>query len=182
MARRKDSTPHVGTSQVQQSQRWHARMFVVALAAIALLATGVAGGLLLARGAAYLYAASPENPASIRGCVVRFDTLSSSGKSVVPRIHANSTHICVGVTSVAVDWQTGDLLVRNDGGPGKIVSLSVSTDETLTTRGITCGGSGGGISTRIRCYGRDGKRVPVYSLKMHSSRSNLWLSWFMWQD
>lgn len=89
--------------------------------------------------------------------------------------------MCVGVTSVAVDWgRTGDLIVRNKGGPGTIVSLTVSPDETLTARGISCGASGGLQLTRIRCHDRYGHHVPAYSLKMYGRYANYWLAWFMW--
>ncbi|MGH3734812.1 MAG: hypothetical protein ACRDT6_04195 [Micromonosporaceae bacterium] len=154
---------------------WLRRCLVVGL--VGVVAFG--GGVAFAED--YLRPADPANPISIRGCVIRFDTLSSTGKSVVPRIHANSTHMCVGVTSVKADWAgNGDLIVTNTGGPGVVVSLAVSPDETLVRKGISCGGSGGTYTTTVICYDRAGNHVPAYSLKMYGSTSNLWLNWTMW--
>ncbi|MGH3714446.1 MAG: hypothetical protein ACRDT4_13435 [Micromonosporaceae bacterium] len=149
----------------------------IVLAVVATL--GFGGG--VAFSDTYLRPTDPSNPISMRGCVIRFDTLSSTGNSVVPRIHANSTHMCVGVTKVAVNWSgDNELVITNDTAPQAVVSVSVSPDETLTRKGISCGASGGTSVTRIYCYDRAGTFVPASSLKMYSSLSNLWVSWTMW--
>lgn len=133
----------------------------------------------------YLHKADPDNPTAIRGCVIRFDQLSDSRKSVVPRIHANDSHACVGVTSVAVDWSAGssygDLVINNSGGSNNVITTFAEEDETLAKMDIQCGPSGGGTTTRIRCY-RDGVKIPAQSLAMYGPNVNLWVGWTMWMD
>lgn len=133
----------------------------------------------------YMHKAKPDNPMSIRGCVVRFDTLSKTGRTVVPRIHIGANHYCVGVTSVYADWSQGynrgSLVVKNTNGAQGFVTLVVDEDETLTKKGINCGGSGGGVTTVIRCYDRNGKFVPAWSKQLHGAGSNLWLMWVTWE-
>ncbi|TDE02814.1 hypothetical protein [Jiangella asiatica] len=151
-------------------------LLALAVAFVGGVATATAGG-------GYLREADVDNPIASRGCVIRFDTLSRSGASVVPRIHANETHACVGVTSLSVDWSSGssrgDLILNNTGGPGAVVSVTVEEDESLAARDIQCGPSGGGTTTRIRCY-RDGVKIPAYSLEMYGKNVNLWVGWDMW--
>jgi len=150
----------------------------VLLLAVAFLAGGMLGPL------AVQAVTAPENvnnPIAMRGCVIRFDTLSPTGKSVVPRIYENTAHACVGVTSVSVDWSNGDLVVRGNGS-NTVVSVVVSPDETLTAKGISAGASGGGNCTRVRFYDRDGHRVPAYSLDLYSPAANLWMMWAMWEQ
>lgn len=151
-------------------------------AAMALAAVGVfvAGGAVGAAADNYLRDASYKNKIAVRGCVVRFDERDPGGVTQ-PRIHANPSHYCVGVTGVAVNPDNGDLEVRSN-TRGPIVSLSVSPDETLAARGISCGGSGGGGITRIRCFDRDGAKVRADGPEIYGTYSNLWLTWFTWQD
>jgi len=130
----------------------------------------------------YTSPAGVGNPIALGGCVVRFDTLSTSGKSVVPRIHANAAHQCVGITSVAADWSDtwtrGDLIVTADGG-NDVVTFLVGSDTDFAQRGIMCGPSGGGTITRIRCY-RGGVKVPASSLDLYGPGMNLWLVALWW--
>lgn len=141
--------------------------------AIALLAmfTGTAAA------AGYLYAASADNPIAFRGCVVRFDKLSSSGKSVVPHIHANEGHYCVGFTRVEVDWESGNLVMIGSAGP--VVVAFADEDETFSRRGIMCGPSGGLSRTDISCY-RDGRKIPAYSTQLYGRFANLWIGAANW--
>ncbi len=145
----------------------------------ALLAALTVGGVTGAAANNYLRDAHHYNKIAIRGCVIRFDERDPEGVTV-PRIHANESHYCVGVTSLAVNPVNGDLEVRSN-TPGPIVSLSVSPDESLTKLGISCGGSGGGGITRIRCYDREGDPVRADSKEIYGQYNNLWLSWFTWQ-
>lgn len=146
----------------------------------------IVAGAFVATSLSYIHPESPDNPVAVRGCVIRFDELSATGKSVVPRIHANESHYCVGVTSVSADWSDdwtkGDLRIYNDGSADPIVSLVIDEDESFSQRGITCGGSGGGSLTRIRCYDRDGVKVPAYSLDLYGANMNLWVTWIMWDE
>jgi hypothetical protein len=125
---------------------------------------------------------SPAEPASshlvLGGCVIRFDTRSATGKSVVPRIHANSTHHCVGITSARADWSTGDLIIT--AGDSVVVTTIVGIEESFAKRNITCGPSGGGLTTRIQCY-REGVKVPAYSLALYGPTMNLWLIYEWWR-
>lgn len=150
------------------------RGVAVVLLAFALVAAGVAG----ATAENYLRDAKHDNKIAIRGCVIRFDEKDDAGKTV-PRIHANSSHYCVGVDRIGVE--DGDLVVYSN-TVGPIVSLAVSPDESLAEQGITCGGSGGGNRTAIRCYDRDGVKIDADSSRMHGTYNNLWLTWFTWQD
>lgn len=132
---------------------------------------------------AYSSPAHPDNPTAMRGCVIRFDTLSESGNSQIPRIHANESHQCVGVSSVYADWSDtstrGDLVLKGI-DTNRVVSISVTPDETMVALGIDCGPSGGGYTTRIRCYDRNGVKVPAYSLELYGPNTNLWITWVMW--
>ena len=132
---------------------------------------------------AYSSPAHPDNPTAMRGCVIRFDTLSDTGNSVIPRIHANESHQCVGVSSIYADWSDtstrGDLVIKGT-DTNRVVSIMVSPDETMVQRGISCGASGGGTTTRVRCYDRDGVKVPSYSLELYGPNTNLWMSWTVW--
>lgn len=122
--------------------------------------------------------AEPNGSVSIRGCVIRFDELTPTG-ATKPRIHANETHRCVGVTRVHADRESGDLFIRSD-SHAPIMSISVSPDETLAQRGITCGASGGIGLTRIRCFDRDGNQVAAHSAAIFGPRANLWVGWTSW--
>ncbi|HEY6739820.1 MAG TPA: hypothetical protein VI076_13325 [Actinopolymorphaceae bacterium] len=148
--------------------------------ALAITAAAVVGAGVGAAAENYLREAHHNNKIAIRGCVIRFDERDDAGKTV-PRIHANPSHYCVGVSSIAVNPDNGDLEVRS-ATKGPIVSLAVSPDETLTSRGISCGGSGGGGITRIRCFDRDGVRLRADGPELYGTYSNLWLTWFTWQD
>src|SRR5690606_1606707 len=114
---------------------------------------------------AYYRKPSIDNPMQLAGCVIRFDQLSPSGRSVVPRTHANVSHYNVGCPNVRVDdsddgtGKVGDLIIYQS-GTNRVVTAGVFVDETLAARDIYCGISGGGTSSRIRCF-QDGKFVPV---------------------
>ena len=153
------------------------RLMAILAAAIGVF---VAGGAVGVAADNYLREAKHDNKIAIRGCVVRFDERDAD-EVTQPRIHANQAHYCVGVTDITVNPENGDLEVRSD-TQGPIVSLAVSPDETLAARGISCGGSGGGGITRIRCFDRDGAPVRADGPEIYGTYSNLWLTWFTWQD
>lgn len=163
------------SGRIPTLSRMTRRIVAVVVLAFALVAAGVAG----ATAENYLRDASHDNKIAIRGCVIRFDERDAAGNTV-PRIHANSSHYCVGVTGLEVQ-DDGDLVVYSN-TVGPIVSLAVSPDETLAAKGLTCGGSGGGYSTTIRCYDRNGNKVAADSPTMYGAYSNMWLTWFTWQD
>lgn len=150
------------------------RTAIYALLATALVLLGVG----VATAADYLFPASTENPITQSGCVIRFDQKTSSGNTSA-RIHANSAHYCVGAQGVSTSYTSGDLVIKLH-TVGPIVSIAVSPDETLTSRGISCGASGGMGTISIRCYDRYGL-VKAYSRKMYGVYSNLWVGWTSWQ-
>lgn len=121
---------------------------------------------------------TPSPQITVRGCVIRFDERTSSG-ATKPRIHANETHRCVGVTRVYADRSTGELVIKSDVHE-PIISISVSPDETMVQRGISCGASGGLGVTRISCYDRDGKQVGADSRAIYGPSANLWVGWTSW--
>jgi hypothetical protein len=147
-------------------------LITIGLVMLTLLA-GTAGAV----GSAYMYAPSVDNPTAQSGCVIRFDEKTRAGNTR-PSIHANSTHYCLGVSSVSADYPSGDLVIDMQ-TVGPIVSIAVSPDETLVSRGIDCGASGGAGTIRVRCYDRYGK-VKAYSPKMYANTANLWLGWSSW--
>lgn len=150
----------------------------------AALATGVSA---TAGDDAYYRKPSIDNPMQLAGCVIRFDQLSPSGRSVVPRTHANVSHYNVGCPNVRVDdsddgtGKVGDLIIYQS-GTNRVVTAGVFVDETLAARDIYCGISGGGTSSRIRCF-QDGKFVPVTDkAAFYSKTANLWLLWVRWEE
>jgi hypothetical protein len=149
-------------------------LITIGLVMLTLLA-GTAGAV----GSAYMYAPSVDNPIATSGCVIRFDEKTRAGNTR-PTIHANSTHFCIGVTSVSAAYPSGDLVIKmNSVGP--IVNIALSPDETLVSRGIDCGASGGIGTVTIKCYDRFG-RVKAYSPKMYAKTSNLWFGATSWDQ
>lgn len=138
--------------------------------AIALMLAAALGGALL-----YLLGlgARPADAGEVydnftTGCIIRFS-------SATPQIHANAAHVNQGCVSLSIN-QNGSLVVKHE-TVGPIVSLSVDSDETLTKKGIQCGGSGGIGTTVVACYDRDGDRVRVDSTQIRHPYANLWLTW-----
>lgn len=151
-----------------------------ALVASVVGAAAFAGGTAMADS--FTQPSSPDNPLVQRGCVIRFDTKDSAGRTK-PRIHANTGHYCVGVNGDPTVDDKGRLVIPTDaqGQDQAAVSMAINSDETLTAKGISCGGSGGIGKTVISCYDRAGKQVRADSSTMYDRGSNLWLSWTTWQ-
>lgn len=153
---------------------WPRRLALATAAAVALTAAGTA--------AADTYLSPAEQATDnivLGGCVIRFDTLNSSGTRVVPRIHANAVHRCVGVTGVRVNT-AGSLVVNFDAAAEAVVSMMVGPDETFARWGIMCGPSVAPGHELVACY-RDGARVRADSLKLYSHTANLWLIMTWWR-
>lgn len=145
----------------------------------ALLAVLVVGGVTVFADRAGTVPASASNPIVSRGCVIRYDTLNAAGTAVVPRIYEDAGHICVGVTSVSLE-ANGDLRIENVGGPWKIVTTQVVLDESLAALRLTCGVSGGGLVSIVRCYWPNGVRVHHDDLAMYGPGRNLWFFALNW--
>lgn len=141
-------------------------------------------GFITAAEAAQLIQVTPEDPANpiaAKGCVIRFDTLNAAGTLVVPRIYEDSSHRCVGVTSVALETN-GDLRINNTGGIVQIVSAWAMPDETLAATFRSCGISGGGTVSIVRCYKADGTRVRFNNIDdVYGPGSNIWFGGFVWE-
>ena len=154
-------------------------LYVVGIAVVFLAGAALGPAAVKAAISGYISPASTSNPVALGGCVIRFDTLSASGKSVIPRIHANASHHCVGITSVRADWANGDLVVTSD--ESVVTTILVGTDESFAKRGLFVGPSGGGKETRIRIYDMQHHKIPAYSLKLYGPSMNLWLIAVWWK-
>lgn len=131
----------------------------------------------------YRDAIAPDIEWEIRTCVVRFEpgTVNGDGtfESGGPYIHANSTHVSVGVVDVHVTT-AGQLEVVNDGG-APIGSIACVPDESLVQRGIDLGPSGGAPGTRFTA-----RQEGVGQLNLTQQADwdaiagvncNVWLTW-----
>lgn len=112
----------------------------------------------------------------VSGCVIRF-----SDANAMPSIYANSTHQCAGVESVTVD-ASGALAIYQPPTKNPILFAVAQVDETLASRGIIVGPSGG--NNRTRYYFYDTKLDRKLNLRKKSDRmrlqgktSNLWVGW-----
>ena len=150
------------------------RLAVATAVAVACTAAGTAAG-----GSYLSPAEQATDNIALGGCVIRFDTLNAARTRVVPRIHANAVHRCVGVAGVHVNT-AGSLVVDFDAAADAVVSMMVGPDETFARWGIMCGPSVAAGSESVACY-RDGARVRADSLKLYSHTSNLWLIMTWWR-
>lgn len=115
-----------------------------------------------------------ETKTAWTGGVIRFDS-----RWGYPRVHTNSAHISVGIKDVSIN-DRGELVVKHEGGP--VVTMFASPDETLTTKGISVGLSGGGGLTKARFYdSRIGRQLDLSDggdwLRIYGRYSNLWIGW-----
>lgn len=134
----------------------------------ALAALGVAGAVATPLFLAHDSAAGGATT-SVTGCAIRF---TSDG----PRIHENSAHVCDGATSVRVQAD-GDLEIKQTSG-APIVSITVEEDETLSTRGIVAGPSGGTGTTIVRFFAtRSEQPVRADSPALQGGYPNIWVTW-----
>lgn len=147
------------------------------IAATAAGVLGLAGGVAIAQSqAATALSAAPadrvQSQLSIGGCVIR---LYAAG----PRIHANSSHTCVGVKSVGITGM-GRLQV-NYTQSGRTVGLTANADELLVARGIQAGVNGTTRYATITLYDSKLKRrlhlgrVGDYT-RASGSTANIWFS------
>lgn len=147
------------------------------IAAVTAAVIGTAGGAAISQSQAATAASDSaaqraQSQLSVGGCVIR---LYSAG----PRIHANSSHTCVGVKSVAVTGM-GRLQVKYVKS-GRTVSVNANSDEVLVGRGIQAGVDASSSYAKITLYDSRLKR------RLHLGRaadyrraagetSNLWFS------
>ncbi|MGQ0837414.1 hypothetical protein [Actinokineospora sp.] len=111
---------------------------------------------------------APSAVTTVTGCAIRF---TADG----PQIHENSTHACTGAKSVQV-LANGDLEITQT-RYAPIVSMTVEEDETLSTRGILAGPSGGAGRTVVRFFATRSE-VPVRadSPALQGELSNIWVT------
>lgn len=128
--------------------------------------------------AVFLVPADETSQANLvdRGCVIRFDEQDAAGNTV-PRIHANSAHVCVGVSSVEV---VGAALRVNLDSSQAVVDIQITEDETFTRLGISCGPSGGKGLVNVYCYDRTGVLMPADEI--YAVNANLWFHVTSWVE
>ena len=111
----------------------------------------------------------------IRGGVIRF---TDSG----PELHVNETHQSHGIlpNSVKIN-SSGDLEFRLDKSL-PVVTLWANADETLVSRGIAAGISGGGSLCVVRLHRADqpvGEKLDLRTVghygRVKGSTSNIWV-------
>lgn len=101
----------------------------------------------------YILQKAPIEEMVLQGGVIR---LQNSG----PTILSNTTHVSVGLKNVSIN-EDGNLVIIRDLQNSSLVSVDVTLDEDLASRGITCGTSGGGYKTIILFYNKDGKKLDL---------------------
>lgn len=146
------------------------RLIAVTMAGV----IGLAGGAAVAQTTAATAAGTQvaQSQLSVGGCVIR---LYAHG----PRIHANTTHTCVGVKSVRVT-NMGRLQVHYT-QRGRTVSVNANPDEVLVGRGIGAGVNSQSSYATVTLYDSRIKRRlnlkrPADYRRASGSTSNLWFS------
>lgn len=127
----------------------------------------------------YMVGARPAGNMLFSGCVIRF-----SDPDGWPSIHANGAHMSAGVSGVEVAsngrlrvWQT-----LKDPARYPVLFAFVQTDETLSSRGIMAGASGGTGDTEYVFYDtRLGRALDLTQrsdrMRLQGKNSNAWLGW-----
>ncbi|WP_435198461.1 hypothetical protein [Janibacter sp. GS2] len=109
------------------------------------------------------------------GCVLRMTTTGVT-------VHANTTHRCIGVSSVGIS-STGRIRVTaSPEQRGAVVNVQGDADETLTTRGIGLGVSASASTMNFSLYdSRLNRRLDLRKAadlrRVSGSTANVWLSW-----
>lgn len=119
----------------------------------------------------YLLYKAPIEEMVLQGGIIR---LKLNGPSIL----INKTHIPVGLSSVEIDIN-GNLVITRDAQTSSLVSIDVSLDEDLTSRGISCGVSGGGYKTHIHFYNRDGEKLNLNNRKHYAQISGPYTNLFI---
>jgi len=128
-------------------------------------------------GANYVFGPASASETLVSGCVLRFDTPDGS-----PRIHANYSHHCTGVSDVFIN-KNGDLEVTQTmAARNAVIFAFAQADETLVARDIQVGASGGINRTVYRFYdGKLGRKLNLRSAsdrkRIQGNSSNLWVGW-----
>lgn len=119
----------------------------------------------------FTHTEKPTSSLLIGGGVVRIDPTEGV------YLHTNETHHSVGIESVYIN-SGGDLEIKRYSG-SKVVSTSVTPDETIARLGITFGLSGGGTRSVLHAYNRQGQRLnlnnPEHFAQVASPTANLWV-------
>lgn len=104
---------------------------------------------------------------TVRGCPIRFD-----GTTGQPYIHTNNWHACPGVQRVYLE--NGNLVVEAD-FTGQIIAAVASPDETLASRGVTAGITGGGPKSTL-WFAINGTRVRLPDKRIYEGGwANVWV-------
>ena len=106
------------------------------------------------------------NPIVVRGCAIRM--------AAKPYMLENTAHSCTGFKKVF--YYKGWLQVISDSSL-PVVSVAVTTDESLVAKGIIAGASGGGSTTKIRFYStRKERTVPASAKILQCDKCNVWVT------
>ncbi|WP_068399947.1 hypothetical protein [Kribbia dieselivorans] len=109
----------------------------------------------------------------VTACTIRF-----SGAGYRPVVYANSAHLCTNVEAVSIK-PNGDLYVDFHRGSA-VLTVQVDEDETLTSRGISAGGSSGTNEVNVRFYDSRARRTLDLNRfadrkRVGGSGANIWL-------
>lgn len=114
---------------------------------------------------------------SFSGGCIRFGEKSKSNPGGI-YLHENNAHDSIGIRSFELD-DKGRLLVRHS-SPGPIVTMYATADESLVSRGIALGCSGGTGKTTIQVAQNgvplDLRRDADYK-RVSGQWCNAWLFW-----
>lgn len=143
------------------------KKFLSLVAAVGLvLGIGAGGATLVERvDTAPVQAAvfAQEEDVIVSGAVIRF---GENG----PYYHLNENHSAIGLIDTTVQpfinasgWL--EITLKDVPGTKSVASITFASDETLTARGVICGGSGGVNEIRFRCSkpseSNPGTQVPL---------------------
>ena len=95
-----------------------------------------------------------------------------------PQVHHNDTHTSSGIREVSINDQGRIEILHTS--PGPIITMSANADETLVSRGIAFGCSGG-VGRTLLIAAANGKRLDLsqddhYAL-LRGTAANVWVHW-----
>ena len=123
----------------------------------------------------------PDNTVKFRGGVIRIadgaHVYTSAMRIDNPGLYilTDSSHICVGLTDVWIDVDTGYIMVATDGAWNG-VALAVG-DETAASQRLMFGASGGNPNIKVRCSDVNGALDLADQATYTAVASNLLNAW-----
>lgn len=123
----------------------------------------------------------PDNTVEFRGGVIRIadgmHMLTSETRIDNPGLYilTDSSHICVGLTDVWIDVDTGYIMVATDGAwNGMVIATG---DETAASQRLMFGASGGNPNIKVRCSDVNGPVDLADQATYTAVASNLLNAW-----